>query len=326
MADIVKTVIPDGSGDYTTVTSWNLTAQFQSTVALRWIAECYKGGNLGSVAPSNWVAPGTLIYAAPGHGPTGPFIPTDTDTVAYMESGTATSNNAYSPRDPNCTIDGMTMNARGGREIVSVRHYYAVLKNCVMYHTGFGDAAYGLGVWGRVTANRPELFNCYINTTQATAMRGGLSDRSRAGEGFKSIINCTIITDPSDWAIDLTKGSGVIKNTYANTWRGTFDTADGNASPDTSAIGTNPVHNVVEVDAFVDLANQDATIIRGGGLSGVGVDVSAFPFAQTDIIGTPRPQGGMWDIGPLALIESASGFTSREYSRGVNRGIHRGTA
>lgn len=312
MIDLVKTIKSDGTGDYTTMYAFNIVAQFQSTDELRWVAECYKVGNLGGWSPASWNNPamGSRAFPAPGSEVTGPFVPADTDTVAYFEGGTDTANTAASVSIPNVTIEGILLNAKGGRSIVSVRSTFCVIKNCVLIHTGFGDAGYGLGIWGRVTVDRPELFNCYIDITGATAMRGGLSDRSRAGEGFKSIVNCVVISGPGQYAIDLTKGSGVIKNTYANTWRGSFVTADHNASPDTAAIGTNPVHNVVEDDAFVDLANQNARIVSEEALHNAGVDASEYLQAQTDFIGTPRPQSGAWDIGPLEL-KNEGGATTR---------------
>lgn len=67
----IKTVKPDGTGDFTTLQSWHDWAKTQSSPA-QW-AECYGGGNLGSCTFSDWTATPTAsdyprIYAAAGHG------------------------------------------------------------------------------------------------------------------------------------------------------------------------------------------------------------------------------------------------------------------
>lgn len=80
----IKTVKPAGGGDYTSLSSWEDAVEHESSAA-QW-AECYSGGNLGTVSVSgvDWSTPDSenypKIYAATGNGHA-----TSTSSGAYIE-------------------------------------------------------------------------------------------------------------------------------------------------------------------------------------------------------------------------------------------------
>jgi hypothetical protein len=87
---------------------------------------------------------------------------------------------------------------------------------------------------------------------------------------------------------------------YFASWSGT---ATNNASSDTSAPGTSPVHGTVDGD-FVDLANNDIHPTEGGNLDGTGADLSGKFTHDFDGVERTVP----WEIGAYA-IPAASGVT-----------------
>ena len=102
----VKTIKPDGTGDYTTLALWEDAVDGEASAA-QW-AECYTGGNLGAVTLSGWSATPTdtdypKIYAATGnqHG-------ADVTAGAYISAASPMVIGVIYTRIDGIRIDGTT--------------------------------------------------------------------------------------------------------------------------------------------------------------------------------------------------------------------------
>ena len=175
---VISTIKPDGSGDFTTLQTWNDLWAKKQTNASQW-AECYAGGSLGNTTLSGWTSntPSATsyprVYAAQGNRHdgqkrrSGAYIQTSSSSigmavkVSYMRIegmcvDYATTNDTgwgiAVTIDTNCdnvVVDGNLIVGSSKSSGISVINQdpdirrYATVRNNVVYSSGYTGGNYG---------------------------------------------------------------------------------------------------------------------------------------------------------------------------------------
>jgi len=149
---VISTIKPDGTGDFTTLALWEDWADGDpsgTSNAAYW-AECYKGGNLGTVNVTGWSVSATAdshpkIYAAAGQGHGG-----DVTDGAYIQTGSVhgiqSSGGIAGLHVDGIRIDGtaITHKVIDMASGTTVGILYQTVENCYIHST---DAGFQVGIF-----------------------------------------------------------------------------------------------------------------------------------------------------------------------------------
>lgn len=300
MANTVSEIKPDGTGDFTTLTSWNTWAAGQSSAGQT--ALCYSGGDLGQCeldSSYGWPMPTPsehpIIRVAEGERHEGRrdqgayidhsevsstyCIETNLDYVEIwhlrMSRGGPETNSGVYIRSDNCLVDGILcsgigsygVNAQcGSKEAVTVR-------NCIV--EGAGSDSYFLNVTN--SEGTLYLYNC-------------LAYGSGAWEHY------LLGGDPTYAHNIMAFGNPIFYPSHEN------GSAGHNMSSDETAddwLGSGHYINAVADDEFQD-PQIDYNLLETGDAFEGGEAIGSFDHDAVNGSGW-RPQGSAWDIGALEL-------------------------
>ena len=299
----IKTIKPDGSGDYTLLDSWEDVADGQDSAA-QW-AECYQGGNLGEVNLSGWSSTPSAtayprIYVAPGHqhdGITG---------GAYIQ---AESSHAITVGVGFVRIEGLRITQTSGSNRRAITEdgsgFPSLIEGC-LFHGLRGDA---INLDAQVNAS-VVIRNCIV--------RDGNDDGIDVGSDSGATVNLKLdnltIYNCQDDAIKLAGGTddtlnitmrnclsiGNGGNDFTKDAYATVVFADYNCDSDgtLASKGFGGTHNLASktaAEVFLDADNDDLQLAATSPATNAGLNLSA-EFAY-DILGFDRPQGAAWDMG-----------------------------
>jgi len=321
----VKTIKPDGTGDYTTLALWEDAVDGESSAAQH--AECYSGGNLGAVTLSGWSAtPDSSnfprIYVAEGHGhaasvTAGAYISASTPMVIgvpYTQidglriTGTTNSNTVINflssgtSRDcrvDNCIIHGTfqygIIIGQSSTGVTSSNH----ITNNIIIVDGTANttptAIYAFATDGSGGTTNMNIYHNSIYVANQTSL-------NNFGIRFANTSSCTLnITVENNIVIGaVTDTNESITHAFNQI---AFDTGakqfNNNISSDGTAddfSGLNHQINVTVGNVFSDAPNNDFSLHKTSYALDNGKTISA---VTTDIVGLSRPQGEAYDIGAL---------------------------
>lgn len=306
MGTTVKTIIPAGGGDYTTVAAW----------IAGWPANFVTDGNI-----QQGQLTGTLTVTS---GVVGTFAGSTVDSTHYAELTTAAG---QSFRDnANVQTNALKYNASNGAAITTnvgyTRLFFVQIDFCrfsnlqIQHSSTVGgalfeqDAAYTLDINNCIwdSANAAVIIagsNAKMRNSLAV-MRGNSKPRIVTLTSGASLYNCTLAV-PSDvtWTtsiFDANYGTPEVKNCalFGNgaALRGgsatpTYTTCYTDASSPPSGV-TAATYDTTQ---FVDItdATRDYRIPTGSVLKDTGTTDAT--NAVTDIAGSSRPQGAAYDVG-----------------------------
>ena len=184
----VKTIKPAGGGDYTTLALWEDAVDGESS-ADQW-AECYAGGNLGSVNFSGWSGnqPGSSsypkIYAADGEGHGG-----DSTAGAYISASDAIQSSVDYLRIDGLRINNTSNSTKAISFLASGTSKDARVENCLIH----GTFQYGI-MLGQSSGSGTTISDYITNNI--------------------IIIDGTASTTPTAIYVYGTDGSGGVSNIY----------------------------------------------------------------------------------------------------------------
>tara|TARA_Y100001937_G_scaffold32893_1_gene46874 strand:+ start:19896 stop:21422 length:1527 start_codon:yes stop_codon:yes gene_type:complete len=325
----VKTIKPAGGGDFTTLALWEDFADGQSS-ADQW-AECYTGGNLGSVTLSGWSSTPDSndypkIYAAnkEGHG-------IDFSSGAYISASTPISVGVPYTRIDGIRVSGSSNSEKAINFLASGTSRDCRVDNCLVHGTFqygifIGQSSTGVSSSNYVT-NNIIVIDGSANTTPTaiyaygTDASGGTTNMfiyhnsiyvrdqgtlNNFGIRFANVASCTLnITVENNIVIGaVDSGGSSITFCYSqiafHTGTKTFNY---NVSSDSSADdfgGTNHQLQERAQNVFADAESNIFSLAKNSVVLDFGKTIAD---VTSDILGTSRPQGDAYDIG---AVEKAS--------------------
>lgn len=316
----IKTIKPDGTGDYTTLALWWAWAKTQAT-ADQW-AEVYSGGSVGTLTMTAFDTAVTSateypkIYAADGHKHIG-AIPTDTDDVAY--SGEIYIYDSYTEVDGMFIMDfGRCINVKASIKPWTVQNCLiksvGTSSNSVVYWANWsGSSASGCILINNIIFVEQEIDDatesiCYLggnNNYKATIYNNTIiSEYDRIGillRGSGTDSWNSVSGDIHNNAVFVGSGGSCYGESTTGTWIGT---ASNNASSDGTATsilgGTNNKDTLDIDDQFTD-SSSDCNLLHTSDLKGNGTTT----YSSTDAVG--NTWNNPTSIGALESILTGSG-------------------
>lgn len=348
----IKTIKPDGTGDFTTLSAWWNYAKVQAS-ADQW-AECYSGGNLGTVllsgmtaTPSSTVYP--RIYVATGHGHLGTL-----GTGAFCNVSTGA---CIDVRTNYMRVEGLRIQIQG------VAAQGIILQDCTEAR------AFGNLVVSEVTATTARGINIvrsagHLTNITAYILNNLILSANRTSNTYQSCIRITGGALPAGFQLTVIVANNSFENgssavsmhgfqlapgavvdpaaviavtlknnaagesgtgscfTVAVTGASPTITATNNASKDATADdwgGSGNLINQSRTSMWVDPNNHNLRPKRLGPLVDAGADVSS--YMTTDILGASRNLQVATDIGafeqtaPFNVSASNSVSTSSTLGR-----------
>ena len=323
----VKKIKPDGTGDYTTLALWEDAVDGESSAA-QW-AECYSGGNLGSVNFSGWAATPTAdnypkIYAAEGNEhnadvTAGAYIsstaPIQT-SVDYLRvdglriqcnSSSAKalnflpSNTAKDSRVDNCIVHGdFQYGIYIGQAATGTTSVNYITNNIIIIDGSLNTTPSGMYLYGTDGSSGTTTIYVYNNTIYVD----DASTLNNYGIRFINSASCTLdITVQNNIVIGaVTSSGGSVTYCYNqlafNTGTKTFGY---NISSDNTADdfgGTNNQLNERANNIWQDAASYNFNLKSNSVARNFGKTIAA---VTSDIIrvSRPQPEGGSYDMGAL---------------------------
>ena len=310
-----KTVKPAGGGDFSTLQAWEDWASSQTSTA-QW-AECYSGGNLGTVDMYDWndfpAAPDLpRIYAATGHRHTGLM-----GTGAYISTASegVIAINLQLPAE----VIGIRFNLNNGCVGVYMQgdgfHTMSgiVVDSCLFEAQSGKNPDWGVFVEG---APSPGITGCTIrNCIMYPGMGTGIVIDPRSGGACTGIVvdNNTTAGAASGYGIwgrnqfgvsggdlEATIRNNVCMNCFSAdfnliTIRSTY-TISNNMSSDITAGGFGGTDNITNQPAAPVFVNtvSDLRLKRNSPALDKGVTIAG---NTTDALGVSRPQNNAYDMG-----------------------------
>ena len=318
---IIATIKPDGTGDYTSLAAWEDAVDGASTADQH--AECYAGGNLGTVTLNGWSStPDSTnyprIYAAEDNAHFG-----STTAGAFISSGETFLINSYIPytrieglrlnqtstsgygvsfsasgssngcRVEECLIHGsfaygIAIGNTSGTTNVS----FYLLNNIILIDGTDSNAPVGVSVHS--TTSSSVTANVYIyNNTLYVTNAGSLQNT-----GFSFIQN-----GANNAAVYNIENNISCGGAYTDCFKITFSSGNDttnfnhNISSDTSAspfTGLNNQYSRTDSLTFKNPSGLDLTPILSALDNGKTISI-----VQTDAFGTVRPFGDAYDIGAI---------------------------
>lgn len=316
-----KTIKPSG-GDYTSLTAW--LASLPSTLTATEQADIYNFGSGGLIEANGLTLAG---YTSTSSNKFIFNVPSGERHNGMAHSGAYVTNGAGS----------VFTTLRLASDYVDVTWLEVEALNGL-------NAIYGWGSGGPAASNRTLLERCVIHSdTNDTYGALNLSNYVqihrnnisytggavrmldvRGVASFESD-NCVFYTQGGDFPY-LTDPAHITKNTYVGGasnqcfWSSGSNTGSNNASSDTTATAqfSSSINSIAGSSAFTSVtAGSEDFRTKSGftSLNDQGVTVSA---ASPDIVGTSRPQGSAYDIGPFENIVSGGSAPTRASVFGVN--------
>jgi hypothetical protein len=132
-------------------------------------------------------------------------------------------------------------------------------------------------------------------------------------DGTNKVYNCvSVLNGGNDYTSGMTLAAGT-----------------NNASEDATAPGTSAHTSVSTTNgvAFVSPSTNDYTPVASGALDNTGADLVALSitnvsYSAVDAVGTARPQGASWDIGPLEAVSAGQTVTHSGQGTAAVYGSH----
>ncbi len=330
MAIVVKTVKPGGGGDFTTLGAWK-TAAVADTSNFWW-AECYGGGNLGTVVLSGFDA-GLVadannyirIYAAAGERHTGTF---DTNKAKILPGAISTGITVSTPAAAlnflkidglqfianatnstaamslnglsNIVIDGNLCLGSGSNKFTGGTAVIAIVVSTVNIA---GGVIRNNAIWPG-TSSTDNGIRVIVSNASATAT-GILIDNNTISAAARGInLNANASAGACDATIRNNICLGSSTADFILTDTGSHWTATGSYNLSSDATGddwgaTGALINQTAANVVTDVT-ADLRLKAGSPALDVGTSLSG--SFTTDAIGTTRPQGSAWDMGAFETI------------------------
>ena len=322
----IKTIKPDGTGDYTTLSAWEAFADGEAT-ADQW-AECYTG-NMGLCLIGGWVSTPDAtnypkIYAASGHEGTltggayaissGKFAAIQNTTVANMRvegiriehtsstigtsaAGLFTQSVVTDIRISKCVLVASGTSTKSGIRFSGDTGSNLTVENCLFYNSSSGTTAASL----YIDANAANTINLNHNTIvcNSSDQRGFYLVSQGSPSTLYAYNNVVVDANTADYVEVINAGGGWTYN------------CDYNAASDTTTSvlgGSNNQNSVVDTDIFEDTSTQDYTpktsgVLYQGGVTGYATtslnrqprhdppDIGAYeqPYRTSPILSPPTP-------------------------------------
>lgn len=336
----VKTIKPDGTGDYTTLQAWEDWADGEANAG-QW-AECYAGGNLGALSISGWAGTPDGTNFPKVYTPTAERHDGSYGSGAYIESpGT---NVPLTISNPNrIVIDGLRLRRTtvGGTasawvaEIASgIQADGFVIENCLIEQenngpgiqvlSGSGSMSLGGTIRNNIIVENKvgaaESFGISVIVTAAMFTTHGVtlnilnntivSPNSRYVNGIRLVRDGSALGSTANLTVtaknNVAMGAGTADFvTATNTGTGVLSmTASHNASSDATSDdwgATGAQNSLTASSQFVNVAS-DWNLKAGANLIDTGTDLSG-SSVTTDYSGTVR--SGTYDIGADEYVASA---------------------
>lgn len=326
-AATIKTIKPDGTGDYTTLAAWSVAAGALTEASKDvWWAECYSGnlGALGLTAGSHIATLGRRprIYAASGHEATSSLTPNgayisvsglNTDCI-WMDglfwwnttcwySGIQISGLYLLASNSSSANGAYCIDSNGGKKDIVVERCVLVLGGTPTYTSAH------ISTWGIREQNTYRNNVFIFNQTAGSTVAAAAIICYGTSTTIHSILNNTFIVangaQPPTSIIDNDYSSSVVAKCINNIAVGATTCfvslnstgSSNNISSDATAPGANSQHNIAATDLFVDYTNGDFRLKSGSPAIDAGIDLSSQFY--TDILRTTRTT---FDIGAFEYV------------------------
>jgi hypothetical protein len=311
-----------GADNYTNLSTWE-SAQQGDLVALdrRSILKCWNDWGGDGLAISTIIADWTtgpannvIIEAAPGEGHGGVV---DAGVRMYRDSGASPLNvriGYVSLLDLQFSVTGAASdfaNIIGTNNLANDLTVERCI--CVSKPTSAAASAQGINVnsVGGVTtlrnnlviSNAPSALSSHRGINLYVAGKSIVENNTVVGDWIEGIRYQEDGSGPYNSEINNNVAFGAINTDFSRATPGGIAVEQNNASGDTSAAGTDFVHNVIEGD-FVNYAGGDYTPATSGKLDGAGANLSG-TFTD-DITGYTRSVP--WEIGAYEIQEVVVAF------------------
>lgn len=282
-------VYADGTGDFTSLATWK--ACVDSTGGER-NAKCT--GSVGNFSSTTWTPTTSNISPEPGFGHQLDLTGASMGTCTILATG--------------FTIDGMRMT--GNCDISSEDVTDVTIKNCILAGTNnaLGVVSEGAGSYTRTLINNVILNDCsiFLDTAAGTLTVDVISYNnytdSAQGMDFDEFVTGTSGT------LNVTAKNNIASLYHWNVTNGTI-TSSNNLSENASGVlgadgggGTGHLVDKALADQVINVASnwkmKAGAVTRDAGATVAGV--------TTDAMGTRRPHGGVYDIGPHEWFATSS--------------------
>lgn len=300
----IKTIKPDGTGDYTTLAAWEDFADGQAS-ADQW-AECYSGGNLGALVVQTWAATPTFslyprVYVADGEGHGGVA-----GAGAYIE--TALSTVCVTNQTEFARFEGLRLSQKGlgfHWSAVAVQGIDGVHVSGNLFEGSAPAAAIFVEVFDQTSnANTLVIKNNIVGKTAGSSLNLNVYAEITATILTIDVLNNVFIGTASYYAKNFGTSPSIGGTNHNNHYSaevsvsqvggGTVTvTFSHNSCEGTLTSGADNVNTVVRADAFTAGTPYDWTLKADSAL----LDVGTTTDATTDAAGVARPQGAAFDIG-----------------------------
>ena len=198
------------------------------------------------------------------------------NTAEYLGGGMYNESSSLSVTD--CTFTDNAANHGGG-----MRNYDSspTVTNCTFTNNAADD--YGGGMCNY--SSSPTVTNCTFTNNAADNYGGGM----RNYDSSPTVTNCILWNDTAASEAEICNESGSTPLVTYSDIQGGYPTGEGN-------IDSDPL--------FVNAAAGDFSLMSGSPCIDSGTDTSAedYGYVTEDIIGTSRPQGGVYDMGAYEYV------------------------
>jgi len=331
MAESIKTVGLNKT--YDNFQAWEDDADGNSTTGTPWWAEFYSGADLGALVIAGWSDPPTAeahrikLYVASGHQHNG-------------ISGGATSSATASADLISISMSFVTLDGLHADQNSTSGNYYAInmatgaavegttVERCLIKSSdaycvfGYGKAGAVFNVRNNIMIKDGEsnelpvcrliglstypVYNVYHNVfTGAGVAQYGLQTNTAKGSlDLVAENNISFDNDDGDYAL-----------------AGTSITANNNISSDATADDDGGSGNLIDqtdTDILTDPSNDDFRLKSTSAAIGAGVTIAS---VTTDILGTSRPKGGSYDIGPYEYTVAGPLMDSPSIASVISQGM-----
>ena len=330
MAESIKTVGLNKT--YDNFQAWEDDAESNSTTDTPWWAEFYSGSDLGALIITGWSDPPTAeahrikLYVASGHQHNG--------ISGGATSSATASADLISIYMSFVTLDGLhaDQNSTENYDAVHMGLFYVegtTVERCLIKSSGY-YCVIGFGKAGAV-------FNVRNNIM---IKDGGAGSVCRCVGGsaypvyniYNNIFTGAGADGPQDYGLQTNIAKGNVDAVAENnisfdnddgdySLLGTSITANNNISSDATADdygGSGNLIDQTDTDILTDPSNDDFRLKSTSAAIGAGVTIAS---VTTDILGTSRPKGGSYDIGPYEYTVAGPLMDSPSIASVISQGM-----
>lgn len=311
-----KTIKPSG-GDYTSYTAW--LATLPATLIAPEQSDLYNFGSGGLVESLGLTLAGFTTSATNKfifNVPSGERHNGTAHSGAYLTNGAGSIFGTFRCGTDYVELNWLEIEALNGQNAIygwgsggpTATNNLTKIEHCLVHSNS--AVTYGSFNWGNYNQIHRNNISYVSGASRMFDVRGITSCE---------VSNCLFYTQGGDFPFLLDTSGSVVKNTYVGGassqcfWSGSSPSGNNNASSDTTATAqfSSSINSIAGATAFTSVTSGSEDFRTKSGFTGL-TDFGATLAAITDdCVGTARPQGSAYDIGPFENGGGGGGSTVR---------------